>query len=158
MKIKSIYFKTFVFLIFNFGALAIGGFLMNNGPSSLWYENLNRAPWTPPGWVFGAAWTSIMICFSFYMAKLSNEFKFLNKKLFMLYAVQWVLNAGWNLAFFNMHSTISGLLIIIALWLIVGYFTFKYLKLLQLYTLFIVPYLIWLTIATSLNAYVVLYN
>ena len=43
-----------VFLIINFGALAMGGWLMNNGPQTDWYLALNKAPWTPPGWVFGA--------------------------------------------------------------------------------------------------------
>ena len=56
------------FLVLNFSALAIGSWLMNNGPMTNWYVNLNQAPWTPPGWVFGIAWTTIMICFSVYMA------------------------------------------------------------------------------------------
>jgi benzodiazapine receptor len=49
------------FLVLNFSALAIGSWLMNNGPITNWYMNLNQAPWTPPGWVFGIAWTTIMI-------------------------------------------------------------------------------------------------
>ena len=48
---------TILFLIINFGGLAIGNWFMNNGPISEWYLNLNKAPWTPPGWVFGVAWT-----------------------------------------------------------------------------------------------------
>ena len=54
---------TGLFLLLNFGALAIGSYFMNNGPQSNWYLTLNKAPWTPPGWVFGVAWTTIMICF-----------------------------------------------------------------------------------------------
>ena len=54
----------------NFGALAIGSYFTASGASSDWYQNLNKAPWTPAGWVFGAAWTSIMICYSVYMAYL----------------------------------------------------------------------------------------
>lgn len=44
-----------LFLVLNFGALGIGTILMDNGPQSLWYTSLNQAPWTPMGWVFGAA-------------------------------------------------------------------------------------------------------
>ncbi len=55
---------TILFLVANFGGLAIGSWLMNNGPISDWYTNLNQAPWTPPGAVFGIAWTFIMNCFS----------------------------------------------------------------------------------------------
>lgn len=62
-------YRLILFLILNFGALALGGLFTNNGVNSEWYTNLNKAPWTPPGWVFGFAWTTIMICFSIYMAK-----------------------------------------------------------------------------------------
>jgi len=58
------------FLIINFGGLVFGSWLMNNGPQTEWYQALNKAPWTPPGWVFGAAWTTIMICFSIYLGYL----------------------------------------------------------------------------------------
>ena len=44
-----------IFLIINFGALGLGVLLMQNGPETDWYLQLNKAPWTPPGWVFGAA-------------------------------------------------------------------------------------------------------
>ena len=64
-------FKSIVFfLVINFGGLYIGNLLMNNGPQTTWYTSLNQAPWTPPGWVFGVAWTLIMICFSVYLAHL----------------------------------------------------------------------------------------
>jgi tryptophan-rich sensory protein len=57
-----------IFLFLNFGALAIGVTLMGDGASSDWYLQLNKAPWTPPGWSFGVAWTVIMIGFAIYMS------------------------------------------------------------------------------------------
>ncbi|MDH3796458.1 MAG: tryptophan-rich sensory protein, partial [Flavobacteriaceae bacterium] len=60
--------RLIVFLVLNFGALALGSLFTNMGISSDWYSELSKAPWTPPGWVFGAAWTTIMLCFSVYMA------------------------------------------------------------------------------------------
>jgi tryptophan-rich sensory protein len=54
---------TLLFFILNFAALAVGGLFTGSGVSSEWYQNLDKAPWTPPGWVFGAAWPFIMICF-----------------------------------------------------------------------------------------------
>lgn len=153
------YFTRFlVFLFFNFFALSIGVWLMNDGPQANWYIGLNKAPWTPAGWVFGFAWTTIMIFYSFYMAKLSFKYELLNKKLVILYSMQWILNVSWNLAFFNMQNSIFGLVIIFLLWFLIGYFTFKHIKSLRYYTLLIAPYLIWMTIATSLNLYIVLNN
>lgn len=131
---------------------------MKNGPQTDWYLSLNKAPWTPEGWVFGVAWTSIMVFFSFYMTKLSFEYQFLDKKLIRLYIVQWILNVSWNYFFFNQHLTVVGLVVITLLWLLIGYFTFENIKKLNWFTLLIFPYLIWMTIATSLNAYIVFYN
>jgi benzodiazapine receptor len=143
--------------VINFGGLALGSWLMDAGPTSDWYLNLNKAPWTPPGWVFGFAWTFIMLCFSWYLAEL-----FYNRGsrfLWLLYAFQVLLNVGWNWVFFNQHLITVGLLVIGLLTLVIFYYfiTFrndrlKYAKYLLL------PYLIWLCIATSLNAYVVFNN
>ncbi len=152
------YIRFILFLGANFLALGIGVLLMKNGPQTDWYLSLNKAPWTPEGWVFGVAWTSIMVFFSFYMTKLSFEYQFLDKKLIRLYIVQWILNVSWNYFFFNQHLTVVGLVVITLLWLLIGYFTFENIKKLNLFTLLIFPYLIWMTIATSLNAYIVFYN
>ncbi|MDO6744432.1 TspO/MBR family protein [Tenacibaculum soleae] len=152
------YIRFLIFLVVNFLALGIGVLSMENGPRTDWYLSLNKASWTPAGWVFGTAWTTIMLLFSFYMTILSFEYPFLNKKLIGLFSIQWILNVGWNYFFFNQHLTVVGLISITLLWLLIGYFTFEHLKRLKLFTLLILPYLIWMTIATSLNAYIVFYN
>lgn len=144
------------FLIINFSALAIGSWLMDNGPQSVWYLELNKAPWTPAGWVFGIAWTTIMICFSFYMTSLylSNN----TQKLKVLFTLQVLLNISWNYVFFNMQMIGLGLLIILLLTVLIGYLLIIYRKKLRLINLFILPYLIWLLLASSLNLYIVLNN
>ncbi|TCI94992.1 TspO/MBR family protein [Tenacibaculum sp. M341] len=152
------YIRFIIFLVFNFLALYVGVLVMNDGPRTGWYESLNKAPWTPANWVFGVAWTTIMLLFSFYMTKLSYEYKEFSKTLMSLYIAQWLLNVGWNLVFFNKHLTVVGLIVIAALWLLIGYFAFNHLKKLKFYTALIAPYLVWMTIATSLNAYIVFYN
>ena len=153
MKFIKIFF---IFLIINFGALGIGFLLMNNGPQDAWYLQLNKAPWTPPGWVFGAAWNTIMLCFSFYMAYLYLALP--NTRVKLLFTVQFILNVIWNFIFFNQHLIGLGLLVILVLTSIVTIFLYDYKKLLGLKSLLIVPYFIWLCIATSLNLYVLLYN
>ncbi|MDG5493145.1 TspO/MBR family protein [Psychroserpens sp. SPM9] len=144
------------FLVINFSALGIGSYLMNNGPKSEWYESLSKAPWTPEGWVFGAAWITIMVCFSIYMALLYSIRPTSNVKL--LFTLQFLLNVGWNFIFFNQKLTILGLITIILLTVIVAAFLLTYLKDLKVKSVLILPYLIWLCIATSLNLYIVLYN
>ena len=145
-----------VFLIINFGALAIGGFLMGEGPSSSYYQGLNKAPWTPPGWVFGAAWTTIMICFSIYMAHLlKSDF---SQQVIGLFILQLVLNVIWNPIFFHFHLELPGLIVIAALTILIGYFLFHFRPSLGIKSLLILPYFVWLLIATSLNWYILVKN
>ncbi|GGG47979.1 TspO/MBR family protein [Bizionia arctica] len=150
------YQRVLIFLVINFAALGIGSWLMGNGPASEWYTNLNQAPWTPPGWVFGVAWTSIMICFSFYMASLIK----LKASKFVIgwFALQFVLNVSWNYVFFNQHLLPLGLWIILLLTIVVAVFLFKYKTVMKAKTWLIVPYVLWLLIASSLNAYILLNN
>lgn len=152
--------KTFkfliLFLIINFGALGIGGWLMNNGPLTEWYISLNQAPWTPPGWAFGVAWTTIMLCFSLYMAFLYVKIPSIKVKV--LFLIQFILNVSWNYIFFNQHLVSVGLAVIIALTVAVATFMFTFKNDLKAKTLLILPYFIWLCVATSLNTYIVLYN
>lgn len=149
--------RLIIFLLINFAALAIGGFYTGQGVSSDWYANLDKAPWTPPGWFFGFAWTTIMILFSFYMAYLWPKIN--NKKLlFGLYIVQWILNVGWNPTFFHFKNILGGLFVINTLTILVGIFFFFYYRELKLKSLLILPYLIWLIVATSLNAYILVQN
>jgi len=152
----KLYKLILLFLVINFGGLAIGSWLMDNGPMKDWYLHLNQAPWSPPGWVFGAAWTTIMICFSIYMAYL---FKFCkDSKLIVLFGIQFVLNVIWNYIFFNQHLIGIGLIVIVILTIIIGTFLISYNNKLKIKSLLIVPYFLWLLIATSLNTYIYLYN
>lgn len=149
--------RVLIFLVLNFAALGIGGVFTGPGTSSEWYTNMNQAPWTPPGWVFGAAWTTIMICFAFFMAYAWGKTK--NKTtLIILFALQWVLNILWNPVFFYFKEVALALVVISSLTILVGYFLFTYWPILKSKALLVAPYFIWLLIATSLNAYILFQN
>jgi tryptophan-rich sensory protein len=145
-----------LFLFINFGGLALGSWLMNNGPNTDWYLNLTKAPWTPPGWVFGAAWTSIMICFSIYLIFLFTK-NYNQKKLF-LFGIQFILNVSWNYLFFNKHEIFISLISITLLTALIFFLFFHYYKALKKVSYLLLPYMIWLCIATSLNLYILIHN
>ena len=145
-----------LFLILNFGSLGIGVLLMGDGPTSHWYTSMNQAPWTPPNWLFGVAWMFIMLCFSVYMTVL--YLKQPTSKVVALFIIQFVLNIAWNFVFFNQHMIAFGLITIIALTFIITVFLVTYFKLLKGYSLLILPYFIWIWIATSLNLYILINN
>jgi tryptophan-rich sensory protein len=146
----------FLFLVINFGGLAVGNWLMQNGPMTDWYVNLNKAPWTPPGWVFGAAWTLIMICFSIYLAKLFSGEN--TRKLKIIFLIQFILNVSWNYIFFNQHLVLFGFITIILLTALLFIYFFKLSHKRGNYKYLLLPYIVWLCIATSLNLYILVHN
>ena len=146
-----------LFLITNFAGLYFGSILMNEGPSSAWYLLLNQAPWTPPGWVFGIAWFTIMLCFSFYLASLIRIID--SVKFWAIYTVQCSLNISWNYVFFNLQKTVAGLIIISLLTVVMIFYFYKFKNQQLKYTKYLLsPYILWLFIASSLNLYIVIYN
>tara|TARA_B100001758_G_C18290852_1_gene546949 strand:- start:117 stop:575 length:459 start_codon:yes stop_codon:yes gene_type:complete len=150
-------YRLILFLALNFSALAIGVFFTGEGVPSEWYTQLNKAPWEPPGWVFGAAWSTIMICFAIYMSFLW-EFLKSRKKIMLLFGLQWILNVGWSPVFFYYNNIILGLIVIALLTFLIGYMLYLYKVQLRVKSILILPYLTWLLIATSLNGYVFFNN
>jgi benzodiazapine receptor len=147
------------FLTLNFAALGLGSLMIGNPATNDWYNHLNKAPWTPPGWVFGVAWFSIMLFYAAFMNSITEgiTFSFTNP-IYHLFLLQWLLNVFWNPVFFRLHWVGLGLLVIVFLTLVVGYFTWYGFKTYGFKGLLMLPYLVWLLIATSLNAFILVKN
>lgn len=148
--------RTIIFLLINFAGLFIGGLFTGEGVPSDWYQNLNKAPWTPPGWVFGFAWTTIMICFSLFLSVLWK--KIASIQFTTLYSILLILNVSWNPLFFYFRWVFIAFVVIAFLTYMIGYTANKYKVEMRYYNLLLLPYFIWLIIASSLNAYIVIYN
>lgn len=98
-----------------------------------------------------------MICYGFYMGiLLSTNTK--KTTIIILYVLQLLLNISWNPVFFKFHYVILGLIVISILTLTVIFKLFFFFKAIRLKSFLILPYIIWLVIATSLNGYILIYN
>jgi benzodiazapine receptor len=145
--------RWFAFFVINFSALGIGSLFTGKGVPSQWYINLNKPSWMPPGWMFGAAWTTIMVCFTFYM---NHAWKTVDARnhLILFFVAQWILNVAWNPVFFGLRGTLPALFVISALTILLIVFIIFFWSEMKLWSLFMLPYIIWLVIATSLNGYI----
>jgi benzodiazapine receptor len=145
------------FGVLNFGALGLGSLMMDDPGSDTWYQQLNRAPWEPPGWVFGAAWFTVMACFSVFMA-LITEHKATRRTWIVLFAIQWILNVSWNPVFFRFHEVLAGVIILVLLLVILLLMGLtagsQRLKTIP----WLLPYVLWLCVALSLNGYIYIKN
>lgn len=143
--------RLIVFFIVNFLALGLGSYLMGSTPvENSWYQGINKAPWTPPGWVFGFAWTTIMICYSIFMWKATSSTSAI---LYAAFTLQFILNVMWNPVFFRWHMLGMSMVIICCLALLVLWFTYWGFRNTGVWGILMLPYILWLLIAVSLNGY-----
>ncbi len=151
------FIRIIIFLILNFTALAIGGLFTGPGVPSEWYQNLIKAPWTPPGWMFGLAWSLIMLCFTIYMAYVWDK---VDNRIVLtgLFILQIILNISWNPLFFKYHLVFIALAVIISLTILIIFFFVFYFNHIRWWSVLVLPYIIWLVIASSLNLYIYIEN
>lgn len=121
-----------------------------------WYENLNRAPWSPPNIAFPIVWG---ILYFFIAVAGWLIFNHGDSKLSLLWVIQLTLNAIWSWIFFGQHWLTFGLIDLLLLVTILSALIIKcWQQQLKLATFLLIPYLLWLCIATSLNSYILIAN
>jgi len=98
-----------------------------------------------------------MVCFSIFMAY-AWEAVADQKTLLTFFILQLILNIGWNPIFFVSQEVAMGLFVISALTILLFSFFWRYKIEMGGKIYLLMPYIIWLVIATSLNAYVLLNN
>jgi len=150
------------FLLLSFSAAAIGGFF---SPGE-WYQQLNRPPLTPPGWLFGPAWTLLytaMAVAAWLVWKSKPDagtakHQPLRTSALVLFFIQLALNALWSPVFFGAERPLPALIIIVLLWIAVAATMRANFRVHRVAGLLFVPYLAWITFATYLNAGFLLLN
>jgi tryptophan-rich sensory protein len=75
-----------------------------------------------------------------------------------VFAVQLGLNLLWSLVFFGLHSILGGLVIIILMWLAILVNIILFYRISKWAGLILLPYIVWVTIATYLNYSIYLLN
>ena len=158
MKQKKLWISFVVFIFLCFTVEIVGSFWTKETVST-WYPTLVKPSWTPPDWVFGPVWSClyIMIAVSgwlIYRAEHSHK----RSVALMLYGGQLALNFIWSFLFFSLRSPALGLIDIVLLCLLISLTIIKAWWVRPLASLLLIPYLIWVMYATSLNAGIWLLN
>lgn len=140
--------------------LAAWGAASLGTPSGMaWYQALDKPVFTPPGWVFGPAWTvlyAIMIYVAWRLLGLAPSRG--RTRALVIFYVQLVLNAAWSFAFFYAQSPIAGLVVIAALTACVLAAIVAFRKVDRLGGMLFIPYALWLFFAGAINLGVVILN
>jgi translocator protein len=125
-----------------------------------WYAALSKPSWAPPNWLFGPIWTTLYILMGIALFLVWREGLERRDVRFalLIFAVQIVLNLLWSIVFFSYHSLLGGFIMIIVLWLAIFANIIAFYVISKPAGLLLVPYIIWVSIASYLNYSVYLLN
>ena len=152
--------KLFISCVVPLLAGAAGALFTTADSLNNWYAKLNKPAFNPPNWLFGPVWTTLYIlmgiaAFLVWRKGLDNKPARLALICFVL---QLALNALWTPLFFGLHSPLLALADIVLLLGAIVLTVFYFLKVSRSAGLLLVPYLVWVTFATSLNFAIYLLN
>lgn len=119
------------------------------GGADTWYQALVKPPGTPPGWIFGPVWSALYLMMGAALGRLISTQRWPAVRLF---AAQFLLNLTWTPLFFGAHLIAISLGVILTMWLTVLLLILKTAKNDRVSSRLLIPYLLWLSYASYLNA------
>ncbi len=134
--------------------LAVGGLasLLTGGGMDT-FEQVNKPPLSPPGWLFPVVWTVLytlmgVAAYLIYEADVAQEIK---TKALTVYGYQLVVNFLWPVFFFSFGWYLFSFLWLVLLWVLVFWMIRLFGEISKTAAWLMIPYLIWLTFAGYLN-------
>ena len=124
----------------------------------LWYPLLNKSSLTPPNAVFPIAWGIIYLCMGISVGLVFRSGSQNRALLLALFTVQLFFNFLWSILFFYFRNPLMGFIDILVLDAGVIIYAIKSYKANNFASWLIVPYILWLCLATYLNGYIWLHN
>ena len=142
-------FATAVGVILVLTYAIVSGFWVSNSPG--WYSSLNRPPWQPPDYIFGLIWPYNFVVLGIAAVRVSNV---LNRSELIIWLTAFALSViaalSWAYNFYVPHNLQFAAISLAATTLLtlpVLILTFRVSLLLGIA---LVPYQIWVAIATTL--------
>jgi tryptophan-rich sensory protein len=135
--------------------VAIGGTsgLLGARTIDTWYASIKKPDWNPPNELFGPVWTLLYVLMGiglFLIVKSGNSLY--RQNALIIFGVQLTLNFFWTLIFFRWQMMGFALLNILVLLLMIALMIIAFRKVDKTAAVLQVPYAIWVSFATILNA------
>lgn len=130
-----------------------------------WYASADKAPWTPPNEVFGPTWSALYVIMGIASWLVWRTYRTREvRRPLTVYGIQLVLNGLWTPVFFGLYPSLGAT----ALWLACVIMAALIVALLATIRSFksvssvaawlLVPYVLWLVYAATLNVYAAIFN
>jgi len=155
-------FQIIPFIISLFITLAIGfvASVFTRPQIADWYATLQKPSFNPPPWVFAPVWTIIylLMAIAAYLVWKRRTNTITYKTAVAIYFLQLLFNFLWSIVFFGMHEVFGALVIIILLWISIGFNIAWFGRFSKVAAWLLVPYLLWVSFASLLNISIYLLN
>ncbi len=123
------------------------------GGISEWYQMLNKPSFNPPGWIFGPVWTILYLIMGYSLYLIWNQAASKKRNIALgVFLFQQFLNFGWSFLFFYYGLIGWALVDIILLWVSISTMLILFYKIKPQAAYINIPYLLWVSFATMLNA------
>lgn len=137
-------------LVATFAAGSIGA--MASARAGVFYVQLVRPAWAPPGWLFGPVWSVLytLMAVAAWLVWRKHGVRKASTAL-TLFVAQLVANALWTWLFFTLNRGALSLADIVVLWLLIVGTIVAFWPLQRTAALLLVPYLAWVSFAAALT-------
>jgi translocator protein len=125
-----------------------------------WYSALSKPSWSPPNWLFGPVWTTLYILMGIALFLVWREGLDRNDVRFalLIFTLQLILNLLWSIVFFTYHALFGSFILIMLLWIAILANIIAFYIISRPAGLLLVPYILWVSIASYLNYSVYILN
>ncbi|MEN9407517.1 MAG: hypothetical protein RLZZ455_733 [Candidatus Parcubacteria bacterium] len=154
------YRKLLISLLLPFLAGAVGSSFTFDSLSN-WYPTLIKPSFQPPNYLFGPVWTTLyfLMGVAFYdvwVKHTGRSSNWLGAVTFFL--IQIILNTLWSIVFFGLHQIGVALLVILVLWFMILLCIIAFSRVSKIAAILLVPYILWVSFASVLNAAIYFLN
>lgn len=122
-----------------------------------WYPTLTKPSWTPPDWLFPIAWSILyaMMAIAVWLVWRHPAATPWRDRAIGLWWLQLGLNLAWSLLFFGQREPLLALVDVLLLWFAILATIAVFNRVERLAAWLMVPYLLWVSYATAVNAAIV---
>jgi tryptophan-rich sensory protein len=129
-----------------------------------WYAAAEKAPWTPPGWMFSAVWLTLYAAMAVAAWLVWRQRRFPRRRALRIYTLQLALNLAWPPVFFGLYPLLGtaalwlALLVLVALAVTATLTVLRFGPISTLAGVLMLPNVSWIVFSGSLNLYAALHN